>query len=193
MKGQYDHIEWVDLQETFHLKYGKHYAPINEVLRFSQEHEDDLICICNSDIILNIEREEIKKIEKLMQESIIVLNRVDYKNNFEDGVFYLGGMDVFFIHKKFMKIYPDSQFVLGQCHWDYWVPYRAIKSDIKVTFLNNRFAYHKEHALQYNNKSWIRTGREFMRVEGFSGNMDVGKISEDVFHEIQSTAERIWI
>ena len=48
------------------------------------------------------------------------------------------GFDGFFINKKWLHIFPQSILCLGQCFWDFWVPYQSILAGVPAKVIKER-------------------------------------------------------
>jgi hypothetical protein len=50
---------------------------------------------------------------------------------------------------------------MGMTHWDYWIPYRAIKNNIPVFKTNEKLLFHKLHQAQYSMANWLKMSKYF--------------------------------
>lgn len=144
-RKEYKHIEFVSTFRTTEKLLMKKLVTINSIIDFAREKVEDLLII-NSDIFLSSKPE-------LNYEGISVFQRNDYAVSFKDGQRFENGFDAFFIPHKFLNIFPPSPFALGACWWDYWLPFRAIKEDIRL-FAMYDIAFHKVHELQWQQREW---------------------------------------
>lgn len=163
----YEGLNYVKTEKEYKDIYGKTYLPIDAIFEFMRNSDQENFCICNSDIWFG-DMTIYSAIERKMQNNVLIGHRVDYDETPETGRLYLGGMDTFFINKKYLNLFPESKFVLGQCHWDFWIPYKCATNGVNVLFLHNREFYHKKHDLQYDNKSWINTANLLIEQEGLT-------------------------
>lgn len=153
---------------TMEQIYGNPLVPISTVLDWIKLQPTDKFMLINSDIELRTDKKTIGRISNKMEEGILLANRIDY--NIDSRVDELGkmfevknlsGIDVFFIHKKFVNLYAPSMFCFGACFWDYEIPYVALLNRVKVTFIDQFFAFHLRHPMQYNTQKWEKQGRYF--------------------------------
>lgn len=156
---QYSGIEYIKTTDNFHELYGKYYLPINTMLAYGRQF--DSFCITNSDIEFNGVNAD--KVNQLVNNGFLFSNRIDYDNISKEPYRY--GFDFFAFHSNFYSVFTDTRFVLGQCHYDYWLPYKAIISGVKSYWIRNEFCYHKKHAIQYDKNSWKKTGIVFAEAE----------------------------
>jgi hypothetical protein len=191
----YPMVNFIVTDKTMELIYQKPYVSLTAIFDWCKTQSDNYICLINSDIELKTDKETIKRIENKMNGSILLCNRVNYDNDYS-GFQYKAGIDVFFIHKNYLQIYPPSMYALGQCHFDYWIPYRAVNNGIDVCFIEQNIAFHKNHNAQYNHDSWMQTGRYFMwenNLYQFHATQGIGQMSTFVFNYIYNATKRIKI
>ena len=194
LKSQYPKVEFVPTLRTMELTYGKQYVSVNAILDWCKEKRVENVCIINSDIEMRIDLKTLAKIENEMSNQILMSQRVNYGSN-KQGVFR-SGIDTFFINEKFLSIYPQSVYAIGQCHWDYWIPYKAILSGINTSFIRNEITFHKEHKEQYDHNSWLKTGRYFQwenNLFQFSTTKGIGEMSTYVHTYIMNASKTITI
>lgn len=161
LKDLYPDVVFIETQRTMELTYGKPYVAISAVLDWIKIHHHDYFCIINSDIELRTDAETITRIQSEMDNAIVMANRINYVVDGNNDAINLSGIDVFFIHRKYASMYPQSMFSFGQCFWDYEIPYVAIKNNVPVIFIEQRIAFHKNHKMQYSNKAWMKTLQYF--------------------------------
>ena len=194
LKKQYPKIEFIETTRTLEKTYGKPVVSISAMFDFALSLKDENFCFINSDIELHDNKRLITNIKHALELSVVVANRIDYteKNPKETSLkVYYTGIDAFFLNRKHIEIYPKSMFAMGQCFWDYNVPFTAIKQGINVYLLKNRFLFHKEHPLQYSNENWLKTGRYFQIEHDLfqfdNSTYGIGKMSDFVFNKIYKT------
>jgi len=191
----YPMVEFVETTRTMEVTYGKPYVSINAVLDFCKNQKENHFCIINSDIEIKTDKEKIENIKNQMNDSIILVNRVNYDTDYI-GKQYKQGIDGFFINRKFLSIYPQTVFCFGICFWDYWIPYMALLSGINVYFIKNNIAYHKNHAVQYSKDSWLKAGRYFLwehTLYQFNPTQGIGEMSNFVYKYIYENSKQIEI
>lgn len=195
LKNKYPNVTFIETERTFEFYYGKPLVGISAALDFCKDYDLDHFVLINSDIELRTDKQTIERIKAKMPEAIILANRVDY-NNEPTGLKYLLGIDVFFIHRNFLYIYPQSMHCFGMTFWDYEIPYTAAKRGVEVIFLKQNIAFHKEHQAQYSVDNWKKSGRYFLwqhELYQFSDTHDIGRMSAFVYNFIYNYSKRLEI
>jgi hypothetical protein len=195
LRPVYENVEFVETERTTEHIYGKPYVMINAVLDWAKTSKENNFCIINSDIELKTDKETIQRIEERMQEGILLSNRVNYDNEYV-GAQYLSGIDTFFINKKFIPFFNQSMYCFGQCFWDYWIPYKALKTGIEVSFIKQNISFHKNHAAQYSSDMWKKAGRYFLwenNLYQFNDTTGIGQMSRFIYNYIYNASKRIEI
>lgn len=190
LKKIYKDITFIPTIRTQEKIFGKHYVCINAIFDWAIENNQS-ICLINSDIEMRTDKATISRIETLMEKSIVMANRVNYQNDYK-GNQYMQGTDAFFIHNKYLYLYPQTSFCLGQCHFDYYIPFLAIINGIETYFIRQNTIYHKEHNAQYSADNWIKTGHHFMWLTNmyqFANN--IGRMSTHVYNYIHNATKRV--
>jgi len=194
LKTQYE-VQFIPTFQTMERNYGKPYVSINAMLDFCKAlahkgEEKDFILI-NSDIILKDAKDVLKKyFATKCNEGVAVCKRQDYSApDFSDAHEYEFGMDMFLLKDKWLDIYPQSLYCMGQTWWDYWIPFRAIRSNVKVFMIKEKIAYHKQHDIQYNEAEWKHMTNFFQFENSFHyGRSTPGRITSMVYNEIMRNA-----
>jgi len=195
LKPLYPNITFVETTRTMSFDFGKPYVALNSILDYCKYSKETHFCIINSDIELKADKETVDRLKEKMNNTIVLANRVNYDQD-HVGNRYLDGIDVFFIHRNWLGVFPESMYCLGQCFWDYHIPYTAIKSGVEVVFIEQNIAYHKNHNVQYSHDNWLKTGRFFQWQNGlyqFSSTQGIGQMSKYVYNYIYSACRRIKI
>lgn len=165
--------------------FGKPYVLVSAIIDYIKEVKSEHSLIINSDIIIR-NNELTKKIKADSENGIIVMNRMDFEKDPDAAKIYEMGFDGFFINLKYIDVFPQSILCLGQCHWDYWLPYIASTGGVSIIKLKEPYIYHEIHNVQYSAENWKRTG-EIMRAEtGIFQLRDVGQVSSFVFRHIRT-------
>lgn len=192
LKLIYPEVNFIETTRTQKEIFGKHYVCINAIFDYAILNNQD-ICLINSDIELRTDKETMKRIEAKMNHGLIMANRVNYDNDYS-GSQYTHGIDAFFIKKEFLELYPQTSFCLGQCHFDYLIPYWAIGKGVETFFIKQDIIYHKNHHAQYDQDNWVRTGHHFMWVTNmYQFANHIGKMSTFVYNYIYNASQRITI
>lgn len=177
-------VNFIPCGKTTKHIFGKPCILINHMIdHFYDTSKDDVLMLVNSDIVLDMNASFIKNISKLSQVCIPIAHRNDYTGDFIKSKKYSFGFDVFFINRKFVKIFPPSVYSMGQTWWDYWVPYIAIKNKVTVFLIQEAFAFHKEHPIQYNTKDWIKM-TEYFKWENNIPDNNPQAINDGIRNEI---------
>lgn len=190
----YPDVTFIPTVRTMEQTFNKPYPSVNAIMDWCKEQYENHFCIINSDIELRCDLETIERIKIEMDNSIVMANRVNHNGDYI-GAQYLAGIDLFFIHKKWLNSFAQTIFCLGQCHFDYWIPFSATQKGIDLTFVKQNIAYHLNHNAQYNHDQWLKTGRYFIwesNLYNFNSTspQDIGRMSTFVYNYIYTTAKR---
>ena len=178
--GSVFEVEFIETSELGSSEFKKDYVRLNAFTGYIKNNGSCIIL--NSDIEIS-GKLPIKKSDK----SIVILSRNDYDKSFETAKKFESGFDGFYITKEFAYYVPISRLVIGQCHWDYFLPILAIKYGFNLYSPLHSNMYHKCHQIQYNTERWRQTGRIFAMELGLSGN--VSKDSKESYTLIKSKIE----
>jgi len=195
LKGEYKNVNFVETSRTMEKHFDKPVVQISAMLDFAKTLDHEYFLFVNSDIELTDDYNIFEGVKKEMQSKVIIANRQDYGNDKNKHAIYHAGIDMFFIHKKFLNIYPQSMYACGQCFWDYWIPFTAMKSGIDIALLQNVVGFHHKHELQYSHDNWFRIGR-FFRWENLLYQFQdtqhgIGQMSTYVHNLIYKTAIKL--
>lgn len=190
----YPNVTFVETQRTMEETFGKPYVSLSAIFDWCKTQKDNVFCLINSDIELKTDKETIERIEKkAIDNNLILANRVNYVSDYK-GSRYLAGIDVFFMNKQIIHSFPQNLFCLGQCHFDYYIPYHASQKGYNLIFLRQDIAFHKEHGAQYKQDDWVRTGQHFIWLsELYQFTNQVGRMSTHIYNYIYSAAKRLEI
>lgn len=194
LKPLYPDVTFIPTHQTMEQTFKRPYVRINAVLDWAKDQSENHFCIINSDIELKINNVTLIGIENEMEKSIVMSNRVNHNGDYI-GAQYLAGIDVFFIHKKWLSYFSQTIFCFGQCFWDYWIPYSANEKGIDTTFVKQNISYHLNHPAQYKHEQWLQTGRYFLWEHGLSQfnstlPSEVGKANTYVYNYIYTNSKR---
>jgi hypothetical protein len=191
LKSKYKDVQFYSTERTLEMTYGKPYVQISAIFDICKSLEEDNFCLINSDIELKSDVATIGKIELLMANELLMCNRINHNGDYK-GAKYLAGIDVFFIHKRFLRLFPQTMHAIGMTFVDYFIPYTALNSGIQTTFIEQEIAYHLNHAAQYSRDNWLKSGRFFLwesNLYQFSDTHGVGKMSEFVKNFIYNASK----
>lgn len=194
LKSLHPTVTFVPTVRTMEKTFGKPYVAINAIFDWCKEQDEEHFCFLNSDIEIKTSQTTIEKIQVEMDRGIVMANRVNYDTDYT-GCQYLQGIDVFFIHKKWLNSFSQTVFCMGQCFFDYWIPYSACQRGIETIFIKQDIAFHKNHNAQYNQDDWLKTGRFFIwenNLYQFNSTMpqEIGRMSQFVFNYIYNSSTR---
>lgn len=178
LKDLYRGIEFVETHKTVQVLIKKPMVCINAMIDFAIAKDEDLL-LTNSDIIIT-------KLPELKQDGITMISRYDYMESFEDAKIFSAGFDVFFIPKKFLKVFPTSIYAMGVSWWDYFIPFRAMEAKVPVYWPQGKYALHKWHETQYDYKEWCYIGDYFKLEFNWDKQMDNPKIATAALLKIQT-------
>lgn len=189
----YNDVTFIETTRTMEDFYGKPYVSISAMMDWAKGRQENNFCFINSDIELENNPKVLKKVEKaLWEENVVVSHRHDYTRTKKQSRQYIHGIDVFFLLRQHLNLFPQSLLCMGQCFWDYHVPFTALKKNIDVLSLQNKFAFHKKHPVQYTPKFWEKTGRQFMVEHDLNfPPEEVGRMNEVMFNLLNLTMKKV--
>lgn len=191
IKSFYPAVHFVSTERTMEKTYGKPYVSISAILDWANDKPDEEFCLINSDIELDSDVRVLNRIKNYMDKNVVVCNRWDWDKTKKKSTQYIYGIDAFFLKGKHMKIFGPSLFCMGQCFWDYHVPYTALKNNIPVIAVQNKFAFHKTHNVQYSEDNWRKTGKQFIVEHDLKYDLEsVGRMNEMTFNFLDLTMEK---
>ena len=160
LKNHFPNVFFVET-ENIGDGYDKPYVRLNAITDLITEPA----LVINSDIEIH------KPINPVIGEKeIIIYQRSDYDLNTATARRFQSGFDAFYLTPEFCKLIPNTNLVIGQCHWDYFIPMLAIKNKWSIKMPRRSHMYHKKHVLAYDNAKWRYTADIFAKELGLSGN-----------------------
>lgn len=183
----YPKVKFFPTQRTHKAILGKHYVLISALIDHAKDQDSEHFLFINADVEIYDPYKIQDKLKEWSNDAVIVMHREDYLDDVNMSSRYALGLDGFFINKKFLDIYPQSLMCMGQCFWDYWIPFKAKRSGVKVYSPTQSYLFHKEHTAQYNDANWRTFGEIFMHENGLEKNFKgkgVGAMSFAVHREI---------
>lgn len=192
LQPQFPGVEFVPTHRTHKVLLKKHYVLISAMIDYAKERGEDYNLLINSDIEIYDMGSTTDKLKTMSEEGVIVMHRNDYKEDPNKFNEYSAGLDGFFINKKWLDIYPQSRLCMGQCFWDYWMPFTSLRSNVKTFLLHDAYLFHKEHPVQYSVENWQKFGEIMMHETDMSKRFNhVGKFSDAIYKEINSNWKRV--
>ncbi len=167
--GRFPGVEFISTLRTFEHQFGKPYVSVNTLLDFAKEQEDESIMILNSDIFLHNAGQIL---EQASQHDFCFAHRLDVAEvePLSPGARPMpSGIDIFILKKWILHIFPQTNFAVGLTHWDYWLPWVAVKNGIKLFEIKAPFAYHKIHPQQWKPEIWQRMGHYCLWLTDYEG------------------------
>ena len=176
----YSGVEFIPTDRTIEYFTRKPLVSLNAIIDFAKSLNEDLLII-NSDILL-------MGLPEFKKDGVTILSRYDYKETIEDCSIFDAGFDVVHIPKQFLKIFPPSIYGLGASHWDHQIPFHVIKKNIPLYWPQEKYAFHKTHVTQYDQKQWEYIGQFFKLEFKFPPQMTIGQIATMVMQKIIHSA-----
>lgn len=195
LQSQFMQVEFIETIRTNEVLFGKPYVIVSAILDYLKTREESKFLLINSDIVMhdswNIERE----LFKMADEGVVIFHRYDYTNELKFAKLYDGGFDAFLINKKFLNIFPQTVLCLGQCYWDYWVPYQCLIHGVKVFTHSKAYIFHKAHDTQYSADQYQNTANIFKAEVGtidktIRPQTTSAAISSHVYYKIKNSLNK---
>lgn len=145
-----------------------HYIPINAMLDWAAA-ADAPVLIINSDIELRCAPWELQRVRRLAGGGLCYFIRYNHEGTRSRATREPYGIDAFLLHGRDVALFPRSSLSMGQPFWDYWIPYTMAANGRPLFCMDSPVALHRNHARQWSQESWYRSGLEFDRLTGFLG------------------------
>jgi hypothetical protein len=152
-----EHVTFVPTNRTNEVLFKRPYVLVSAIVDYIKDSGEEYALVINSDIIIEDRLNFTQEIKRISDQGVIVMNRHDFNDETDNSKVYELGFDGFFINKKWLNIFPQSILCLGQCHWDFWLPYVCVLSKTKIFRLNEPYLFHKSHPVQYSVDNWKNT------------------------------------
>lgn len=176
-------VEFITPKETTEKLFGKPYIKISEILDYAENEE--VYFLSNSDIIFDQNKERLNLLIRKGKEGLVYITRFNFNQEKFKAKIEPFGIDTFILSGKIRNIYPKNDLSLGQCFWDYWMPYYAIKNNIKLYHMSHMFCFHKNHMRLWNFHQWEIAFKIFKEETGRT-EMDSIVLSKNLREEIDS-------
>ncbi len=154
-------IEFIET-DLIGSEFGKDYIRLNAFTDWIKQNGDALIINSDIEIFTDINLQSLK--------GLTIFSRNDYSYSITECKKFRSGFDAFYVTTEVANLIPKSKLVIGQCHWDYYLPLIAIKNRIQLFSPTLRNMYHKEHSVQYDRSKWLKTAKIFSDELHLSGN-----------------------
>ena len=158
------YVKFIPTNRTNEVLFKRPYVTISAIIDYIKDSGEEHALVVNSDIIIEDKLSFTSEIKRISDQGVIIMNRHDFNDNTDNSKVYEQGFDGFFINKKWLSIFPQSILCLGQCHWDFWIPYICLLSKVTIFRLNEPYLFHKTHQIQYSYEDWKSTS-EIFRAE----------------------------
>lgn len=187
LKGKFENVKFVPTNRHNKKIFGKPYVIASAIIDYLIEVKSKYSLIINSDIIIKDKNRYTEKLKALSNDGIVIMNRYDYDNDIAVSKIYEDGFDGFFINEKYLGVFPQTLLCLGQCHWDYWLPYTASINGAKIIKSKEPYIYHKKHPVQYSVENWIRTAEIFRSELGILKYKNPGQVTSIAYRHIKNS------
>lgn len=183
-----EYVTFIPTTRTNEILFKKPYVLISAIIDYIKDSKEEYSLVLNSDIIIEDKLKFTSEIKRISEQGVIVMNRHDFNDDTDNAKAYELGFDGFFINKKWLNIFPQSILCLGQCHWDFWLPYVCVLSKVTIYRLNEPYLFHKTHPVQYSPQNWASTSEIFRAEMGpIDKNMYMLKSPERVADYVYKT------
>lgn len=177
LKRKFPSVEFVPVKTTMRELIGKPLVRINDMLDLAKDKKKDALII-NSDIILTDFPEP--------KEGIGIITRHNYDDVPDEAQQFRFGFDAFLVPNKFLDIYPPTDYAMGVCWWDMAIPYIALTKRVKIYFVREKIALHKNHPVQYHPSEWKKFGQYFRWQNNLDSFENIGDLNTWVRNTIKS-------
>jgi hypothetical protein len=178
-------VKFVKTERHNKAIFGKPYVIVSAIIDYLKEVKSQHSLIINSDIIIEDPTGITEKLKGMSEDGVVILNRMDFETDMGRSRMYELGFDGFFINEKFLGLFPQTLLCLGQCHWDFWLPYMASVKGAKIIKLKEPYIYHVMHNVQYSKENWVRTAEIFRAETGLIKYKNVGQVTALAYKHIK--------
>lgn len=167
LRASYDGVEFVSTGRSGKGIHKAPYALISSMIDYAEQCKYEHAFIVNSDITISDPGSKLAGYFEASANGLVFANRYDHNGDLQNPTRYDYGFDAFIIHRNYFGILPQTLFAMGQTWWDYWIPYRFIKSGIPIQLVKEPIFMHHRHKVQYDQKEWERMTEHFVWVERY--------------------------
>jgi hypothetical protein len=176
LKDVYPFVNFIETTETAHEQFGKPYVRLNAMLYNIKQFGGGVLI--NSDIELTAEEGKFQQcidIFKNKPKEFLHLHRYNYDKSKYTSLMYKDGVDVFFLRPEHLEHLPKTEYCIGHCYFDIWIPFWLKMNGFNLTTIQQPIAFHKNHPVQYKAEHWDYfgqyTGKNFLGSKQQSGKI----------------------
>jgi hypothetical protein len=183
LKDSFKDVKFISTHRHNQRLFDKPYVIVSALIDYLKDVKSEYSLIINSDIIIK-DNGYTNKLKDLSNNGIVVFNRYDFDGDYQNVRVYNDGFDGFFIQGKFLEALPQTVLCLGQCHWDFWLPYSASVNGVNLIRSKEPYLYHQRHNVQYSKENWVRTAEIFRSEIGMLKYKNVGQVTSLAYRHI---------
>lgn len=187
-RSQYKGVDFVSTADTTNGVLRRPYVMLSAMIDHARSENLERAFIVNSDIEIADPDGRLQHYLSLSETGLVFANRHDHNGDGANPTRYDFGFDAFIIHRKFYDLIPRSMFCMGQTWWDYWIPYRFIRSGVPVHLVKEPLFLHHRHPVQYNAKEWAHMTDHFTWIEGLPKTRNPQAVTNEVYRTIRRHA-----
>lgn len=194
IRHQYPGVQFVATEANSRNLYKQPYVLIDAFIDYARAEGLPHAMIVNSDIAISDKDGLIGGYLHRSSDALVFSNRFDHNGDGANPTRYDYGFDAFIVNERFYNILPRSLFAMGQTWWDYWLPYRFIKSGVPAHLVKEPLFLHHRHPTQYDQKEWERMTEHFVWMDGYgkkpyiSNGRNAQVVTNEVYRLIRSQA-----
>lgn len=190
LRHLYEGVEFVSTGRSGAGIHKAPYALISSMIDYAAQCGHDHAFIVNSDISISDPDNRLKGYVEASESGLVFANRYDHNGDLQNPTRYDYGFDAFVVNRKHFDILPQTLFAMGQTWWDYWLPYRFIKSELPIQLVKEPIFLHHRHKVQYDQKEWERMTEHFIWVERYqSARRGPQQTTNEVYRLIRQHAQ----
>ena len=161
------------------------YVPITTILKAASCTNEEVICLCNSDIQFSHSPDALEALYKKGKEGVVWTPRYNFYSGSIESVPEEWGLDTFWFPRSKIDTWQNDKYLMGRTWWDFWFPMRALQKGIDLYKFDLKFCRHEYHSQRWNEKDRIQMSEifatEFQILNACSNNLSiiVRKIIED--------------
>lgn len=176
LKEVYTFVNFIETTDTHEDKFGKPYVGLNALLYNMTQLGGGVLI--NSDIELTPDEGKFNQCIDIFNtnpKTFLHLHRYNFDKSKYTSLIYKDGVDVFFLRPEHLAVLPKTEYCIGHCYFDIWIPFWLKMNGFSLTTIKQPIAYHKNHPAQYKHEDWDYfgqyTGRTFLGSKQQSGKI----------------------